>query len=75
MYDLQKIQFVLFKIRAHLPVHLERSPLSHSYGYDSARDRPLDRSPGVVEHTDVRERPTCFASYTLNPESFVQYAG
>ncbi len=37
---------------------LHRSPLSHSYGYDSAGDRPI-----------------CFASYTLIPESFMQYAG
>ncbi len=56
--SMQKVQFVLFGFRAYLTSHLERSPLSHSYRYDSARDRP-----------------TCFASYTLIPESFVQYAG
>jgi len=32
--------------------------LIHSYGYDSAGDRP-----------------SCFASFTLIPESLVQYAG
>ena len=53
-----KVQFVLFGFRAHLTLQLERSPLSHSPNYDSARDRP-----------------TCFASYSLNPESFVHYAG
>ena len=26
-------------------------------------------------YDSTRDRPTCFASYTLNPESFVQYAG
>ena len=55
---IQKVLFVLFGFRAHLALHLERSPLSHSYGYDSARDRP-----------------TCFASSTLIPESFMHYAG
>ena len=52
------IRFVLFGFRLNLPSHLERSSLSHSYGYASADDRP-----------------TCFASFTLIPESFVQYAG
>ena len=70
-----KVQFVLFGFRAHLALHLERSPSSHSNSYDSAGDRPLDRSPGVVEHTDVRERPNCIASYTAKSGSFVQYAG
>jgi len=58
MVSIQKMQFVLFGIRVHLTLHLERSPLIHSYDYDSAGDRP-----------------TCFASYTLIPKSFVQYAG
>ena len=56
--SIQKILFVLFGFRAHLALHLERSPSSHSYGYDSAGDRP-----------------SYFASSTLNPESFVQYTG
>ena len=54
----QKVRFVLFGLRAHLALHLERSPSSHSYGYDLAGDRP-----------------SCFASSTLIPESFMQYAG
>ena len=30
----------------------------------------------LKEYSDsARDRPTCFASYTLIPESFVQYAG
>jgi hypothetical protein len=58
MATLLKVQYVLFGFRANLALHLERSPLSHSFGYDSAADRP-----------------SCFASYTLIPESFTQYAG
>ena len=51
-------QFVLFGFRLNLPLHLERSSLSHSYGYASAEDRP-----------------TCFGSFTLIPESVMQFAG
>ena len=54
----QKLLIVLFGFRAYLALHLERSPSSHSNGYDSAGDRA-----------------TCFASSTLNPESFVQQVG
>ena len=52
------VQFVLFGFRTNLALHLERSPLNHSYGYASADDRP-----------------SCFASFALIPESFMQYAG
>jgi len=52
------LRFVLFGFRLNLASHLERSPLSHSYGYVSADDRP-----------------SCLASFTLIPESLVQYAG
>ena len=34
------IQFVLFGFMNNLASHLERSPLIHSYGYESADDRP-----------------------------------
>jgi hypothetical protein len=34
------LQFVLFGFMSNLASHLERSPLIHSYGYDSAGDRP-----------------------------------
>ncbi len=55
---IQKILFVLFGFRAHLTLHLERSPSSHSNGYDLADDRP-----------------SCFASFNLNSESFMQQVG
>ena len=73
--DMQKIQFVLSGFAAHLASHFGRSFKNHSYGYACLNDRPLDRSPGVVEHTDVRERPNCIASYAANSGSFVQYVG
>lgn len=53
-----KIQLVLFEFRAHLALHLGRSPLSNRYNYYFAGDRPI-----------------CFASLTLIPESFMQDAG
>jgi hypothetical protein len=57
------LQFVLFGFRLNLALHLERSSLSRSYGWDSADDRP-------------REYETRgFASFTLIPESFMQYTG
>jgi hypothetical protein len=34
------LQFVLFGFMNNLASHLERSPLIHSYGYESAGDRP-----------------------------------
>jgi hypothetical protein len=34
------LQFVLFGFINNLASHLERSPLIHSYGYESAGDRP-----------------------------------
>ena len=78
--DMQKIQFVLSGFAApHFYLfeasHFGRSFENHSYSYACSNDRPLDRSPGVVEHMDVRERPNCIASYTANSGSFVQYAG
>jgi hypothetical protein len=56
--DSRYLHFVLFGLRLNLALHLERSPLSNSYGYYSAGDRP-----------------SCFASFTLIPESLVEYAG
>jgi hypothetical protein len=73
--DIQKMLFVLSGFAAHLASHFGRSFENHSYGYACSNDRPLDRSPGVVEHMDVRERPNCLASYTAKSGSFVQYAG
>jgi len=35
-----RLQFVLFGFTNNLALHLERSPLIHSYGYESAGDRP-----------------------------------
>jgi len=35
-----RLQFVLFGFMNNLASHLERSPLIHSYGYESAGDRP-----------------------------------
>ena len=34
------LQIVLFGFMNNLASHLERSPLIHSYGYESAGDRP-----------------------------------
>jgi len=35
-----QLQFVLFGFMNKLAAHLVRSPLIHSYGYESAGDRP-----------------------------------
>jgi hypothetical protein len=35
------LQFVLFGFMSKLALHLERSPLIHSNGYESAGDRPI----------------------------------
>jgi hypothetical protein len=35
-----RLQFVLFGFTNNLASHLERSPLIHSCGYESAGDRP-----------------------------------
>jgi hypothetical protein len=35
-----RLHFVLFGFMNKLASHLERSPLIHSYGYESAGDRP-----------------------------------
>jgi len=35
-----QLQFVLFGFMSKLASHIERSPLIHSYGYESAGDRP-----------------------------------
>ena len=43
--DLGERHTVLFGFWLNLSSHPERSPLNHSYGYDSAHDRPacIDR--------------------------------
>ena len=38
--DFKLLQIVLFGFMNNLAAHLERSPLIHSYGYESAGDRP-----------------------------------
>ena len=35
------LQFVLFGFMNNLASHIERSPLIHSYGYESAGDRSI----------------------------------
>ena len=40
LMDFKLLQFVLFGFMNNLASHLERSPLIHSYGYESAGDRP-----------------------------------
>ena len=75
MIAMRKRQLVLSGFAAHLASHFGRSFKNHSYGYACLNDRQLDRSPGVVKHMDVRERPNCIASYTANSGSFAQYAG
>ena len=37
---MSSLHFVLFGLSANLALHLERSPLRHSYGYAPADDRP-----------------------------------
>ena len=53
----------LNEIRKNLTANLERSPLSHSYGYGSADDRPT-----LFAGTPDRRFP-------LNSVPFMQYAG
>ncbi len=72
---MRKRQLSLSGFAAHLASHFVRFFKNHSYGNACLNDRSLDRSPGVVEHTDVQERPNCIASYTANSGPFVQYAG
>ena len=69
-----KIQYVLSGFALHLASHFARSFSIHSYCYGFSNDQALDRSPGAEKHMDVRERPNCFASYTANSGSFMQYA-
>jgi len=38
--ELTRLQFALSGFMNKLASHLERSPLVHSYGYESAGDRP-----------------------------------
>ncbi len=45
--SIQKVQFVLFGFRVNLALHLERSPLSHSYRYDS-RGIVQDAKPATL---------------------------
>jgi hypothetical protein len=35
----RRMRFVLFGLRPYLASHFVRSPLTHSYGYDSAGDQ------------------------------------
>jgi len=75
-----RLQFLLFGFMNKLASHLERSPLIHSYGYESAGDRPT-----WLFISSMRLTPTgaCaknlsrrfFASLPKNSKSFMQYAG
>jgi hypothetical protein len=44
----------------------------YGFGCACSNVRPLDRSPGVAEHKDVRERPNCIAGFTANSGSIEQ---
>ena len=78
----------LNEIRKNLAANLERSPLSHSYGYGSAGDRPTLFARGVPKQripaprpcgaalTRVQNRSGRFcARFPLNFVPFMQYAG
>ena len=58
----------LNEIRKNLAANLERSPLSHSYGYDSAGDRPT-----LFAGTPRSGAPDRRFSLSFVP--FMQYAG
>ncbi len=47
------------------------------FGFRAHLTLHLERSllSHSLSYDPARDRPSCFASYTLNPESFAQYAG
>ena len=74
------IQIALFGFMNKLASHLERSPLIHSYCYESAGDRPTCFARLFV--SSMRLTPSGLARYfvpdkilSLNSKSFMQYAG
>ena len=74
------LQLVLFGFMNNLASHLERSPLIHSYGYESAGDRPTCLARLFV--SSMRLTPSGLTRYfvpdkilPLNSKSFMQYAG
>ena len=74
------LQFALFGFMNNLASHLERSPLIHSYGYESADDRPTWLFVSSMRLTPAGLARKIFpedflASLPLNSKSFMQYAG
>ena len=74
------LQLVLFGFMNNLASHLERSPLIHSYGYESAGDRPTCFTRLFV--SSMRLTPSGLTRYfvpdkilSINSKSFMQYAG
>jgi hypothetical protein len=74
------LQVVLFGFMSNLASHLERSPLIHSYGYESAGDRPICLARLFV--SSMRLTPSGLTLYfvpdkilPINSKSFMQYAG
>jgi len=57
-----RLQFVLFGFMNNLASHLERSPLIHSYGYESASDRP-----NCFASLPIKSKP--FMQYTGYPRA------
>jgi len=74
------LQYVLFGFMDTLASHLERSPLIHSYGYESAGDRPTCLARLFV--SSMRLTPAGLTRYfvpgkilPIKSKSFVQHAG
>jgi hypothetical protein len=64
----------------NLALHLERSPLIHSYGYESAGDRPTWLFVSSIRLTPAGLARKIFpedflASLPINSKSFMQYVG
>jgi hypothetical protein len=66
----------------NLTSHLERSPLSYSYGYEyfgrpalHPSGQPVGCSNLLQTNLSAGDRPTCLASLPLKSKSFMQYAG
>jgi len=74
------LQYVLFGFMNKLASHPERSPLIHSYGYESAGDRSTWLFVSSMRLTPAGLARKIFpedflASLSLKSKSFMQYAG
>ena len=58
----KSVLYVLYEPRPNLALHLERSPLKHSYGYASAGDRPTCLARFALNLESRREMRTSEAN-------------